>query len=81
MPECFVEERSGHERQKPDPGGLSGLLGRGGERHEKGEDGCEHSTYDHHAVCRPITAAIFRHPSILRNFEAGLDFRPVIPVI
>jgi hypothetical protein len=33
------------------------------------------------AVRRPSTAAIFRHPSILRNFEGGLDFRPVIPVI
>ena len=33
LSECFVEERTRHEKQKPDPSGLPGrLLGRGGER-------------------------------------------------
>ncbi len=33
------------------------------------EDGCEYSTYDHHAAagCWLSTVAIFRQPSILRN--------------
>jgi hypothetical protein len=74
LPEGFVEERTGHEKQQPDPGGLpGGLLGGGDERRgeaAEGEGGCERSAYDRQAatpVCRLSMAAIFRHPAILRN--------------
>jgi hypothetical protein len=74
LPERLVEERR-HVTQQADPGDLPGRsLGRGGGgrgEEAESESGRERRPNNHHPPStdgRLSTAAIFRHPSILRNF-------------